>query len=66
MEIEIICDTTQYAVFPNKKIEKTLFSINEKSLVISFCDKNEKVLTQSEIEISDARKLAKLILNYVN
>ena len=65
MEIQIMCDTTQYAIIPtNKKNYKTIFSINEKSLVINFCDKNEKVLEQSEIEIEDARKLAKMILNY--
>lgn len=64
MYIVITCDTTEFAVYPNKKYEKTVFSINDKSLVISFCDKKEKILTQSEIEISDAKKLAKLILNY--
>jgi len=62
MDIIITCETTQYAVLPNKKNEITLFSINEESFVISFCDKNGKVLEQSEICIEDARKLAKLIL----
>jgi predicted transcriptional regulator len=64
MDIVITCETTEFAVFPNQKNIKTLFSINERSLVISFCDKKEKVLDQSEISIEDARKLAKLILNY--
>lgn len=64
MEVVITFDTTEFVIYPNKKYEKTVFSINDKSLVISFCDKKEKVLTQSEIKIKDARKLAKLILNY--
>ncbi|MCF8430266.1 MAG: hypothetical protein K9G64_09055 [Bacteroidia bacterium] len=64
MEIEIICDTTQ---FESQKIsDKNLFTtfiITPKALIISFCDENQNVYEQSEIEISDARKLAKLILN---
>ena len=65
MEIKIICDTTQYEIIPtNKNNYKTIFLINENSLIINFCNINEKVLTQSEIEIEDARKLDKRILNY--
>lgn len=61
MEIELICETTEYAVVPDKKNEKTVFYIHENCLVISFCDKNEEVITQSEISIEDARKLAKVL-----
>lgn len=61
MEIELICDTTEYAVYPDKKIEKTVFYIHENCLVISFCDKDEEVITQSEISIEDAKKLAKIL-----
>lgn len=61
MDIQLICDTTEYAVYPDKKIEKTVFYIHEKCLVISFCDKNEEVITQSEISVEDARKLAKIL-----
>lgn len=61
MEIELICETTEYAVYPDKKIEKTSFFIHENCLVISFCDKNEEVITQSEISIEDAKKLAKIL-----
>ena len=65
MEIKIICDTTQYEITPtNKNNYKTIFLINENSLIINFCNINEKVLEQSEIEIEDAKKLAKMILNY--
>ena len=65
MEIKIICDTTQYKITPtNKNNYKTIFLINENSLIINFCNINEKVLEQSEIEIEDAKKLAKMILNY--
>lgn len=63
MEIQLICDTTEYAVYPDKKIEKTIFYLHKECLVISFCDKDEKVITQSEISIDDARKVFKIISN---
>jgi hypothetical protein len=66
MEIELICETTEYAVYPDKKNEKISFYIHENCLVISFCDKDENVLTQSEISIEDARKLAQVLnLNFI-
>ena len=66
MEIELICETTEYAVYPDKKIEKTTFHVHENCMVISFCDKDENVITQSEISIEDAGKLAQVLnLNFI-
>ena len=61
MEIELICETTEYAVYYNKIIEKASFHIHENCLVISFCDKDQTVISQGEISIEDARKLAKIL-----
>lgn len=61
MEIQLICDTTEFAVYPQKENEKTSFYIHENCLVISFLDKDENVITQSEIEINDAKKLGKIL-----
>ena len=61
MEIQLTCETTEYAVVPDKKIEKTVFYIHENCLVISFCDKYDEVITQSEISIEDARKLVRVL-----
>lgn len=63
MIINIECETTEYACVPDDTNVITNFNINDKSLVISFLDKNNNVLTQSEIGLSDARKLAQIILN---
>ena len=59
--IQLDCDVTEYDVITDKKITNVIFCINEKSLVINFCDTIEKILKQSEISIVDARKLAKLL-----
>lgn len=56
------CDVTEFAVYPDENYQKVVFCLNEKSLVISFMDDNDNVLTQSEIGIKDAYKLSKLIL----
>lgn len=64
MEILIKCETTQYDSYPNDKNVATEFEIKEKCLVIYLFDKNEQILDQTEITIEDARKLAKIILNY--
>lgn len=53
---------TEYSCIPPIDNEINTFSIDEKSMVISFLDENEVVLTQSEISIEDAKKLARLIL----
>jgi ribosomal protein S1 len=63
MEIEIKFNTTEYAIYPDKKIEKTVFSINDKSVIINFCDNKDKIISQSEIELSDAKKLANILIN---
>ena len=63
MNIELECETTEWAVISDKKIEKTVFNINGKSVVISFCDSNGKVIKQSEIDMYDAKTLSKIILN---
>ena len=64
MDIVVSCQVTEYAVIPNlKSNEINTFSINDKSLVISFCNDNEEVLALSEIQIEDAKKLAKIILS---
>ena len=59
--IQLECDVTEYDVITDSKIDNVIFCINEKSLIINFCGKNEKIIKQSEISIEDARKLAKLI-----
>ena len=56
------CDVTEFAVIPDENYQKVVFCLNDKSLVISFMDDQDNVLTQSEIEIKDAYKLSKLIL----
>lgn len=61
-EVSVKCEVTEYASMPPKEHNEVVFSINEKSLVISFCDINDVVLTQSEIDRKDAIELAKLIL----
>lgn len=45
----IECDVTEYAASPPKDNVKNTFSLNNESMVISFCGKNDKVLWQSEI-----------------
>ena len=56
------CDVTEFAIISDENYQKVVFCLNEKSLVISFMDDNDNLLTQSEIEIKDAYKLSKLIL----
>ena len=62
MEIQLICDTTEYE---SKNIDdynfKTCFYFYENCMVISFCDKNDNVMHQSEIEIKDAKKLGQIL-----
>jgi hypothetical protein len=61
-EISIECNVTEFAVHHSEKYDKVVFYLNEKCLVISFMDKNENVLTQTEIEKKDAIELANVIL----
>lgn len=60
-EIKLTANVTEYAVITNKKITKNVFNIQNKCVVISFCDDKGKVLSQSEISITDARILAEYI-----
>ena len=55
------CDATEFNVLPLRNNTRNIFVIHNDSLIINFCDKDEKILAQSEIEIKDARTLAKLI-----
>lgn len=63
MDITISCDVTEFYCKPKINNVKNVFSINDKSLIISFCDKKGKVLNQSEIDIEDFRKISYLINN---
>ncbi len=64
-KISIECNVTEFSVYPNEEYEKVLFYLDNKSIVISFLDENDNVLTQSEIEKKDAINLANVILlNY--
>jgi len=56
------CEVTEFDTLPIKINKTNSFSINQNCVVISFCDKDENVIAQSEISIEDAKKLAKLIL----
>lgn len=56
------CEVTEYNIIPPKENTHNAFNISNSCLVISFCDSDDNVITQSEISIEDARKLAKLIL----
>jgi hypothetical protein len=60
--ISIECDVTEFAVIPDINYQKVIFCFSGKAMVISFMDDDNRVLTQSEIEITDAVSLAKLIL----
>lgn len=55
-------EVTEFQSMPVKHNTINAFSINENSMVISFCDSNNNVNAQSEISIEDAKKLARLIL----
>jgi hypothetical protein len=62
--IEVICDVTEYATLPPEKNQKVVFSINNKSVVISATETNtDIILYQTEISIQDAKDLASTILN---
>jgi hypothetical protein len=60
--IQYECDATSFFTSIYEEKDKVIFSFAEKSLIINFCDSEEKVLEQSEICKSDAIRIAKLIL----
>ena len=54
-------DVTTFNVIPKEENTRNIFVIHNDSLIINFCDKDENILAQSEIEIKDAATLAKII-----
>ena len=62
MITELTCETTEYNVIPKIENEKTVFVIHENSLIISCLCKNDSVIDQTEISISDAISVARIIL----
>ena len=54
-------DVTTFNVIPKEENTRNIFVIHNDSLIINFCDKDENILAQSEIEIKDAVTLAKII-----
>jgi hypothetical protein len=64
MQIKINCDVTEYIACPEDENIQNIFTIYDKCFIIEFCDKDENILYHSEISIEDAKKLAKMILNY--
>lgn len=61
INIELTADVTEYAVISKILNTKNVFNIQKNCIVISFCDDNGNVLSQSEISITDARILAQYI-----
>jgi hypothetical protein len=56
------CDATEYEVIPPKENITNCFALNDQAVIINLLDKNEKVITQTEIDKADAIELARLIL----
>ena len=63
METIIICEVTEYEQGVTMRLnEFNKFTITEKALIIDFCDSDKVLLHSSEIELSEAIKLANIIL----
>ena len=62
MIIKITCNTTEHDSYPPAECEFTQFEINDKSVSIKTMDDTEVVLSETEISIEDAIKIATLIL----
>ena len=62
MITEMTCLTTEHNIIPKRDNEKTVFVIHENSLIISCLCKNDSVIDQTEISISDAISVARIIL----
>lgn len=56
------CDATEFDIIPPKDNIENCFCLNEKSMIINLLDKNQKIITQTEIDKTDALQLARLIL----
>jgi hypothetical protein len=61
MEVELRLKATEYAILYDTRIEEICFYLNEKSVVISGLDNNEKVISQFEVERSEFVKLTNLV-----
>lgn len=59
---EVECNVTEYDVIPESLNTVNVFVINQKSMIINFCNDKGTVLRQSEIDINDAITLARIIL----
>ena len=66
LTLKLQCNTTEFDSFPLEECEFTQFEINERSMSVKALDANEVELSQTEISIEDAVKLAKLILTLNN
>jgi len=62
MNVNVEFDTTEFRTYPDEKNQSTVFNIDKKSMIITFCDEHDNILTQSEISIEDARHLSKIII----
>jgi len=63
MNVQLECEVTEYHVMPDEDNEKNIFYFHENSLVINFANRDEEVISQSEISREDATRLARLILH---
>jgi len=61
MEVELRLKATEYDILYDERIEEICFYLNEKSVVISGLDKDEKVISQFEVERSEFVKLTNLV-----
>jgi len=64
MNILIECPVTEYNSIPPEKNTENVFSLNEKSMIISFMNDKEKIIMQSEISAEDALRLARMIVYF--
>ena len=60
--ITLTFETTEFNCLPSSINQNTVFMIFDNALVIRTVDIDGKTLTQTEIEMKDAIKLAKTIL----
>lgn len=56
------CDATEFNIIPPKENIENCFALNDEAMIINLLDKNQKLITQTEIDKTDAMKLARLIL----
>lgn len=56
------CDATEFNIITPKENIENCFALNDEAMIINLLDKNQKLITQTEIDKTDAMKLARLIL----